>query len=159
MPRYRVDEAHFLDNKYVEAGTIVDWNGPPSRHMTPVEKVAEERKARYDADRPHVRASRDLPPRVAVVRDVMQRKPGIPRVAGPPGQEPAPPADPQDPQRTMEIVEDRQKFEEQDAKLREEALQQPEEPAPRAKAADELGDTHEGEAQEQRRATRPKPSK
>lgn len=129
MPRYRVDEAHFLDNKYVEAGTIVDWNGPPSRHMTPVEQVAEERKANYDAARPHMRASRDLPPRVNVVRDVMQRQPGQPRVAGPPGQVPAPSADPADPQRTLEIVEARREFAEQDAKLMDEALKQPDQPA------------------------------
>lgn len=135
MPRYRMDEAHFLGDKYVEKDTIVDWDGPPSRHMTPVEQVAEERKAKYDALRPHRRPSRDRLPAAATVYDPMARVPGQPRVAGPPGQTPAPSADPANPQRTADIVEARKDFEKQDAVLREEALVQPEAPAPEPKAS------------------------
>lgn len=174
MPRYRVNEAHFLDNKYIEAGSIVDWSGPPSRHMTPIEEVAKERKARYDGERPHLRASRDLPPRAAVVRTVMVREPGMPRPAGPPGQEPAPSADPANIERTVELVDERREFREQDAKLQEEALTQPDaegvgkgkaEAAARERAAAKREQEDDAAADEAAgvkhgaRDTRPKPSK
>lgn len=122
MARYRVDEAHYLGIKYVEAGSIVDWDGPPSRHMTPVEAVAEERKARYDAERPHRRRSRDLPPSAAILHDSMQRQPGTPRVAGPPGQIPGPSSDPANPERTADIVSARKEHGEMSEKAYEAAL-------------------------------------
>lgn len=126
MARYLLEQPHFLGDKYFPAGATVDWNGPPSKEMTPVEEVARQRKAEYDATRPHFRPSRDILPKASVVHDPMARRPGMPRVAGPPGQEPAPSADPANPERTIEIAAERKEFEKQDAALREEALVQPE---------------------------------
>jgi len=140
MPRYRINEAHFLDNKYYEAGAIVDWDGAPSKHMTPVEQVAEERKAKYDEGRPHRGVSRDLPPRASAVHDPLARQPGMPRVAGPPGQVHAASADPANPVRTAEIVEARREIEDKASETFEQALQpEPPKPAPAARnrAADD----------------------
>lgn len=122
MPRYRLEEAHYLGDRYFEAGAVVDWSGAPGKHMTPVEEIARQRKDDYDRSRPHIRQSRDLPTRAAMLHDPMARQPGTPRVAGPPGQAPAPSADPANIERTIQIAEDRKEFAEQDAEAREAAL-------------------------------------
>lgn len=133
MPRYRLEEAHFLGNKHYEGGAIVDWDGPPSSKMTPVEKIAEQRKAEFDAGRPHGGRSRDLPPRAASLRyDPNARIPGQPRVAGPPGQVHAVSADPANPERTADLVEARREHFEQEETVLDEALK----PEPKDKAED-----------------------
>lgn len=132
MPRYELQEAHYLDGRYFEAGTTIDYDGAPSRQMRPVEDVARERKDRYDGERPHLRASRDLPSRI--VHSPMARIPGTPRVAGPPGQVPGPSADPANPERTAAILEARARAVEADARAREEASRPA--PEPQAKHAD-----------------------
>lgn len=122
MARYQLEEPHFLDNRYYEAGSIVEWPGNPSRKMTPVEEVAKQRKADYDGQRPHLRDSRDLPPRTYAVHDVAARRPGMPRAAGPPAQPPAPSADPADPVRTIETIDARAEFDKQQDKAFKDAI-------------------------------------
>lgn len=122
MARYQLSEAHFLGNQYFDAGAIVDWEGPPSTKMVPVEDVAKERKARYDENRPHIRASRDLPMRAAMLHNPAARQPGMPRVAGPPGQIPAASADPANVQRMVDTAIAQREFTEQNDAAREAAL-------------------------------------
>ena len=148
MARYKLEEPHFLDNRYYEAGSIVEWPGNPSRKMTPVEEVAQQRKAAYDAARPHMRDSRDLPPRAYAIHDVSARRPGMPRAAGPPAQVPAPSADPANPVRTMETIEARAEFDAQQDKALEAALDTskptPQEEAAAARQKAAAQDTHKG---------------
>jgi hypothetical protein len=47
MARYRLLEPHFLGDYYFLAGAIVDWPGPPSRHMEAVDPAAEQALAEF----------------------------------------------------------------------------------------------------------------
>jgi hypothetical protein len=45
MPRYKLKQAHFLGAQHFLAGAIVDWNGPPSRFMEPLDDAARDAMA------------------------------------------------------------------------------------------------------------------
>jgi hypothetical protein len=42
MARYRLSRGHFLAGRHYLAGQVVDWNGPPSKHMRPIDDKARE---------------------------------------------------------------------------------------------------------------------
>jgi hypothetical protein len=49
MARYRLLQPHYLGDRHFLAGTIVDWNGPPSRAMEPIDDAAREAIAKLEA--------------------------------------------------------------------------------------------------------------
>jgi hypothetical protein len=59
MPKYRLNKPHYLqdrsrkiDPRLHEEGSVIEWAGPPSAAMQPLDKEAKEIKAEYDAKRP-----------------------------------------------------------------------------------------------------------
>lgn len=67
MPRYKLEKEHFLqdnqrgiDPQLHAKGEIVDWEGPPSLAMTPLDADAAQRKTEYDSKRPKGRRSRSI---------------------------------------------------------------------------------------------------
>ncbi len=121
MARFRLLAPHFDGVRYHEAGAIVDWPGPPSTQMEAVDDEGQARLEEFRRAPPQPVRSPDLLPRV--VRDPMERQPGMPRAAGPPGQEPARSSDPANVVRTAEIVEETrqhaEKARERDAEIAE----------------------------------------
>lgn len=64
MPKYRLEKDHYLqdnargiDPQLHTQGTTVDWEGPPSLGMTPLDDSAKDRKREYDASRPKAKRS------------------------------------------------------------------------------------------------------
>jgi hypothetical protein len=49
--KYRLKKRHYLDDRLHRAGDVVDWPGPPSLSMEPIDEPARKAKAGYDADR------------------------------------------------------------------------------------------------------------
>lgn len=48
MPKYRVLEKSFIENKLVEAGAVIDYDGEASSNLEPLSK--KEAKAAEEAD-------------------------------------------------------------------------------------------------------------
>jgi hypothetical protein len=46
MARYYIETAHFLDKIWYPAGATIDWDGPPSEHMIPIEEWQARREKR-----------------------------------------------------------------------------------------------------------------
>jgi hypothetical protein len=46
MARYYIETAHFLDKIWYPAGATIDWDGPPSEHMIPIEEWKPPREGR-----------------------------------------------------------------------------------------------------------------
>ena len=45
MPKYELSKDHYLNNRFYRAGDQLDWSGPPSRAMVPLDAAAEARCA------------------------------------------------------------------------------------------------------------------
>ena len=56
MPRYKLLTDHYLHNRLYREGETVDWGGPPSRAMQPLDKEAEQRIGAHVAR--HARVAR-----------------------------------------------------------------------------------------------------
>lgn len=50
MARYFIETAHFLDKIWYPAGATIDWDGPPSEHMIPIEEYQKRRENRAGGD-------------------------------------------------------------------------------------------------------------
>jgi hypothetical protein len=48
MARYRLLQPHFLGDRHFLAGALVDWDGPPSRHMEAVDEAAKQVMAEFE---------------------------------------------------------------------------------------------------------------
>ena len=51
MARYRLLRAHFLAGRHFLAGAVIDWDGPPSRFMEPIDDEAKAVMAAQQAKR------------------------------------------------------------------------------------------------------------
>lgn len=45
MARYRLTEPHHLNDVYYEAGAEIEWDGPPSKGMVPLDPPPEPSEA------------------------------------------------------------------------------------------------------------------
>jgi hypothetical protein len=50
MARYYIETAHFLDKIWYPAGATIDWDGPPSEHMIPIEQWEARRENRAGSE-------------------------------------------------------------------------------------------------------------
>ncbi len=49
MPRYRIEELSFIDNKLVHPGDEIETESPPAAHWTPLDKDAKKASAEAQA--------------------------------------------------------------------------------------------------------------
>lgn len=49
MPRYKLDKPHYLDNRYYAEGSVVDYDGPPSKSMSALDDDGKARVAERQA--------------------------------------------------------------------------------------------------------------
>jgi hypothetical protein len=58
MPKYKLNKRHYLNDRIYRAGETVDWDGPPSLSMVPLDAAAEKDKESWDRDRKQRQSSR-----------------------------------------------------------------------------------------------------
>ncbi|WP_369952272.1 hypothetical protein [Ralstonia syzygii] len=70
MPRYRINELSFIDNKLVQPGDEIDSDATPSAHWEPLDKPGE--KARIAADAAEAERVAELKKQEAALQGAMQ---------------------------------------------------------------------------------------
>ncbi|AQW29125.1 hypothetical protein JK151_08870 [Ralstonia syzygii subsp. celebesensis] len=70
MPRYRINELSFIDNKLVQPGDEIDSDATPSPHWEPLDKPGE--KARAAADAAEAERVAELKKQEAALQGAMQ---------------------------------------------------------------------------------------
>jgi hypothetical protein len=58
MPKYKLNKRHYLNDRIYRAGETVDWDGPPSLSMVPLDDAAKKDKDNWDRDRAQRQSSR-----------------------------------------------------------------------------------------------------